>query len=113
MCERTFRRYVDRYEDEGLDGLAGEVSAQRAPADGAVRTETLYRERYRRWNVKHFHSFYRRASTGAGAWSVQTTTPRLSRGAPLGSASSSPPRRASLRRSITTRCPSFAPHFSM
>ena len=22
VCERTFRRYVDRYEDEGLDGLA-------------------------------------------------------------------------------------------
>ena len=20
VCERTFRRYVDRYEDEGLDG---------------------------------------------------------------------------------------------
>ncbi len=21
VCERTFRRYIDRYEDEGLDGL--------------------------------------------------------------------------------------------
>ena len=21
VCERTFRRYVDRYEEEGLDGL--------------------------------------------------------------------------------------------
>ena len=35
VCERTFRRYVDRYEDEGLDGLVdkrlGEVSARRAP----------------------------------------------------------------------------------
>jgi transposase len=22
VCDRTFRRYVDRFEDEGLDGLA-------------------------------------------------------------------------------------------
>jgi transposase len=21
VCDRTFRRYIDRYEDEGLDGL--------------------------------------------------------------------------------------------
>ena len=34
VCERTFRRYVDRYEDEGLDGLVdkrlSQVSARRA-----------------------------------------------------------------------------------
>ena len=41
VCERTFRRYVDRYEDEGL----GQVSARRAPVDEVVRTEALYRER--------------------------------------------------------------------
>ena len=36
VCDRTFRRYVDRYEDEGLDGLdglvdkrLGQVSARR------------------------------------------------------------------------------------
>ena len=33
VCERTFRRYVDRYEEEGLDGLVdkrlGQVSARR------------------------------------------------------------------------------------
>ena len=37
VCERTFRRYVDRYEDEGLEGLVdkrlGQVSARRAPVD--------------------------------------------------------------------------------
>ena len=63
VCERTFRRYVDRYEDEGLDGLLdkrlSQVSAQRASVDEVVRTETLYRERYPGWNVKHFHRFYR------------------------------------------------------
>ena len=37
VCERTLRRDVDRYEDEGLDGLVdkrlGQVSARRAPVD--------------------------------------------------------------------------------
>ena len=59
-----------------------------------------------------------------GSYSVQTTTSRPScrrplrasspsgRG-PLPPASSSPLRRSPPRRSITTRCPSLAPHFSM
>ena len=68
VCERTFRRYVDRYEEEGVDGLVdkrlGQVSARRAPVDEVMRTEALYRERYEGWNVKHFHSFYRREHGG-------------------------------------------------
>ena len=47
--KRGFRRYVDRYEEEGLDGLVdkrlGQVSARRAPVDEVMRTEALYRER--------------------------------------------------------------------
>ena len=81
VCERTFRRYVDRYEDEGLDGLAdkrlSQVSAQRAPVDEVVRTETLYRERYPGWNVKHFHSFYRREHGGERSYTwVKNTLQR-------------------------------------
>ena len=81
VCERTFRRYVDRYEDEGLDGLVdkrlGQVSAQRAPVDEVVRTETLYRESYRGWNVKHFHSFYRREHGGERSYTwVKNTLQR-------------------------------------
>ena len=68
VCERTFRRYVDRYEEEGMDGLVdkrlGRVSARRAPVDEVMRTEALYRERYEGWNVKHFYSFYRREHGG-------------------------------------------------
>ncbi len=68
VCERTFRRYVERYEDEGLEGLAdkrlGQVSARRAPVDEVVRTEALYRERYDGWNVAHFYRFYRRRHGG-------------------------------------------------
>ena len=76
VCERTFRRYVDRYEDEGLDGLVdkrlSEVSARRAPVDEVLRTEALYRERNDGWNVKHFYSFYRRQHWGhrVAAWAI-------------------------------------------
>ena len=72
VCERTFRRYVDRYEDGGLDGpidkRLGQVSAGRAPVDEVVRTETLYRERYDGWNIRHFYSFYRRRHAGTRSY---------------------------------------------
>ena len=60
--ERTFRRYINRYEEEGLAGLAdkrmSQVSHRRAPVDEVVRLEAVYRERYDGWNVKHFFRFY-------------------------------------------------------
>ena len=37
VCARTFRRTIDRYEDEGLDGLIdkrlSQISHRRAPVD--------------------------------------------------------------------------------
>ena len=74
VCERSFRRYVDRYEDEGLEGLAdkrlSQVSARRAPVDEVLRLVDLYRGRYRGWNVRHFHDFYttRHAGTRSYTW---------------------------------------------
>jgi transposase len=57
--ERTFRRWRDRYEDEGVDGLydrrLGTASARRVPVDEVERVLALYRERYRGFTVKHFH----------------------------------------------------------
>jgi len=59
MSERTFRRYRQRYDEDGLTGLAdrrvGKVSAKRVPADRVKWLLELYRTRYRGWNVKHFH----------------------------------------------------------
>jgi transposase len=70
--ERTFRRYIDRYEDGGLSGLEdkrlSQVSHRLAPVDEVVRLEALYRERYEGWNVKHFYSFYRREHSGARSY---------------------------------------------
>jgi len=64
MCERSFRRYLSRYETEGLDGLIDrrleQVSNRRAPVDEVMALSERYRTRHRGWNVKHFHSWYQR-----------------------------------------------------
>jgi transposase len=59
MSERQFRRYRDRYEDAGEDGLRdrrlGKLSTRRVPAEAIEEVLELYRHRYLGWNVKHFH----------------------------------------------------------
>ena len=65
MCERSFRRHLSRYEAEGMDGLIDRRLEQalnrRAPADEVMALVDQYRNRHRGWNVKHFHSWYRRS----------------------------------------------------
>ena len=62
VCDRTFRRYIDRYEDDGLQGLIDkrmeQVSHHKAPVDEVLRLEAVYKERYDGWNVKHFFERY-------------------------------------------------------
>ena len=57
--ERQFRRYRERYEEEGLSGLIdkrlGRSSAKRVGADEIAWMLEQYRSRYLGWNVKHFH----------------------------------------------------------
>jgi transposase len=64
MSERQFRRYRDRFAEEGEDGLCdrrlGKPSSKRVPAAERDRMLALYREAYRGWNVKHFHEHLRR-----------------------------------------------------
>lgn len=59
MSERQFRRYRDRYEEEGLEGLRdrrlGKPSPKRVPSADAQLMLELYGGPYRGWNVKHFH----------------------------------------------------------
>lgn len=68
VCERSFRRYIDRYEEAGLDGLIdrrmNEVSHRKAPVDEVVQLEALYKDRYDGWNVKHFHERYQQSHDG-------------------------------------------------
>jgi transposase len=65
VCERSFRRYIDRYEDEGLQGLIdrrlGQISHRRAPVDEVMRVTTAYRARHMGWSAKHYYAWYRRA----------------------------------------------------
>jgi transposase len=59
MSERQFRRYRDRYEADGEDGLRdrrlGKPSPKKVPAAQVSQLLTLYHELYRGWNVMHFH----------------------------------------------------------
>ncbi len=58
ISERTFRRWRDRYRDEGPPGLDDQrltPSPRRAPVAEIERMLGLYRELYRGFTVKHFH----------------------------------------------------------
>ena len=59
MSERQFRRYRDRYEADGLEGLVdgrlGKRSPKRVPERHLKQMLRLYCEVYRGWNVKHFY----------------------------------------------------------
>jgi len=72
VCDRTFRRHIDRYEEEGLDGLLdkrmSQVSQQSAPVDEVLRLEALYKERYDSWNVKHFFERYQDEHKGTRSY---------------------------------------------
>ncbi len=52
MCARTFRRYVGRYEEEGLAGLIDkrleQASQRRAPVDEVMALVELYLKDVRR-----------------------------------------------------------------
>jgi transposase len=59
MSERTFRRWRDRLEAEGADGLydrrLGRVSARCAPVDEVARVLDLFDTVYTGFTTKHFH----------------------------------------------------------
>lgn len=63
VCERTFRRYIDRYEDNGLEGLIDkrihQLSHRRAPVDEVVRLIDSYRKSHEGWNIKHYPAWYK------------------------------------------------------
>jgi transposase len=59
VSERTLRRWRQRYEEEGADGLVdrrvGRRSSKRAPEDELERMRTLYQQDYQDFTIKHFH----------------------------------------------------------
>ena len=72
MCDRSFRRYVARYDEWDMQGLIDkrieQVSHQRAPVDEVMKLVALYNGHYEGWNVRHFHSWYRREHQGGRSY---------------------------------------------
>jgi len=64
ITDRSFRRYKDRYEAQGVEGLLdkrmSQASHRRAPVDEVMALEEKYQKGYAGWNVRHFHGFYRK-----------------------------------------------------
>lgn len=62
--ERTFRRWRQRYEDDGeaglLDRRLGKPSGRRVASDREAEVEALYKGRYAGFTAKHFHEHLRR-----------------------------------------------------
>lgn len=62
VSDRTFRRYICRYEESGLDGLADkrltQISHRIAPVDEVMALVDLYSSRHQGWNARHFHDWY-------------------------------------------------------
>ena len=73
VSDRTFRRYMLRYKEHGIEGLIDkrieQVSWRRAPVDEVMQVTTLYHTHYFGWNVKHFFSFYKRKHSGERSYS--------------------------------------------
>ena len=59
VSERTFRRWRDRFEAEGAEGLydrrLGRPSGRRVPVDTVMAVLTLFDTRYWDFTAKHFH----------------------------------------------------------
>ena len=58
VTDRTFRRWVARYEAEGMAALRDRrlgCSARRAPPQEVEAVEALYGAGHRDWNVRHFY----------------------------------------------------------
>lgn len=64
ITDRSFRRYINRYHENGLEGLLDkritQSSARKAPVDEVMALVDRYKNRYDGWTVKHYYSWYRR-----------------------------------------------------
>jgi transposase len=73
VSDRSFRRYIDRFEETGLEGLADkrltQVSHRRAPVDEVIALVDLYNSRHQGWNASHFHDWYcKQGGTRSYTW---------------------------------------------
>ncbi len=73
QCERSFRRHIERYQADGLDGLLdrrlSQVSKRRASGAEVDHVVALYKSGFAGWNVAHFHSKYKTEGVGCRSYS--------------------------------------------
>ncbi len=73
QCERSFRRHIERYEADGLDGLLdrrlSQISKRRANGAEVDQVVQLYKGGFAGWSVAHFHSKYKAEFAGARSYS--------------------------------------------
>lgn len=72
VCERTFRRWCESYEEEGMEGLLdkrlGKRANNAAPVDEVIRMTDLYQTKYADFDVKHFYDIWKRAHKGTRSY---------------------------------------------
>ena len=73
QCERSFRRHIERYEADGLEGLLdrrlSQISKRRASGSEIDHVVQLYKSSFSGWNVAHFHSKYKAELKGTRSYS--------------------------------------------
>ncbi len=73
QCERSFRRHVDRYKSDGLEGLLdkrlSQISKRRAGVVEIDQVVQNYKSGFAGWSVAHFHSKYRSELKGTRSYS--------------------------------------------
>jgi transposase len=88
VSDRTFRRYINRYEEKGNEGLydkrLGKASHRRAPVDEVLSLQDLYREKYHGFNVKHFYSWYIKHHEGKRSYMWVKNTLQTGKLVPIG-----------------------------
>jgi transposase len=73
QCERSFRRHIERYQADGLEGLLdkrlSQISKRRASGAEVDRVVQLYKSGFAGWSVAHFHSKYQKEFKGERSYS--------------------------------------------
>lgn len=73
QCERSFRRHIERFKTDGLEGLLdrrlSQISKRRASAAETDQVVQLYKSGFAGWNVAHFHSKYKAQLAGTRSYS--------------------------------------------
>lgn len=73
QCERSFRRHIERYEADGMDGLLdrrlSQISKRRASSAEVDHVVRLYKSGFAGWNLAHFHSKYKAEFKGQRSYS--------------------------------------------